>query len=107
MIDGEQIARDARLIERRRIAQELHDTLLQGFLSVSMQLHEAVDQFPEDSASGKRLSHALELFDRVLEQGRYAVQGLRSPDARMQFAAWPLWLRVNTEKVVRKDSEQR
>jgi signal transduction histidine kinase len=83
VIDSEQIARDVCVAERRRIAQELHDTLLQGFFSVSMQLHEAMDQFPADSASGERLSHALVLFDRVLEQGRYAVQGLRSPDARI------------------------
>jgi ligand-binding sensor domain-containing protein len=30
---------DERLAERTRIAQELHDTLLQGFLSASMQVH--------------------------------------------------------------------
>ncbi len=30
---------DERLAERMRIAHELHDTLLQGFLSASMQLH--------------------------------------------------------------------
>jgi len=28
------------------VAQELHDTLLQGVLSASMQLHVAVDQLP-------------------------------------------------------------
>src|ERR1035438_121556 len=41
---------EARLVERTRIAQELHDTLLQGFLSASMQLHIAVDRLPADSA---------------------------------------------------------
>ncbi len=40
---------EERLGERTRIAQELHDTLLQGFLSASMQLHVAVDRLPEDS----------------------------------------------------------
>src|SRR5499426_4861193 len=39
---------EERLAERTRIAQELHDTLLQGFISASMQLHVAVDQLPED-----------------------------------------------------------
>ena len=34
---------DERLAERTRIAQELHDTLLQGFLSASMQVHVAKD----------------------------------------------------------------
>jgi len=74
-------ARDEeRLAERRRIAQELHDTLLQGFLAVSMQLHAAVDQLPADCAHAKpRFSKVLQLLDRVLEEGRCAVQGLRSP----------------------------
>src|ERR1700745_4022651 len=40
---------EERLSERTRIAQELHDTLLQGFLSASMQLHVADDQLPADS----------------------------------------------------------
>ena len=35
---------EERLAERTRIAQELHDTLLQGFVSASMQLHVAVDR---------------------------------------------------------------
>ena len=41
---------EERLAERTRIAQELHDTLLQGFVSASMQLHVAVDGLPEDIA---------------------------------------------------------
>ena len=40
---------EERLAERTRIAQELHDTLLQGVLSVSMQLHAAVDDLPSDA----------------------------------------------------------
>jgi signal transduction histidine kinase len=70
----------ARLTERKRIAQELHDTLLQGCLGVSMQLHATVDDLsPDSSEKKKRLSDALQLLDRVLEQGRSAVEGLRSP----------------------------
>ena len=38
---------DERLAERTRIAQELHDTLLQGFLSASMQVHVAADHLPD------------------------------------------------------------
>jgi signal transduction histidine kinase len=69
----------ARLTERKRIAQELHDTLLQGCLGVSMQLHATVDDLSPESSEKKRLSDTLELLDRVLEQGRSAVEGLRSP----------------------------
>lgn len=71
---------EERLAERTRIAQELHDTLLQGFLAVSMQLHTAVDHLPADSAAKPRFSSVLQLLDRVLEQGRCAVQGLRAPN---------------------------
>jgi signal transduction histidine kinase len=73
------------LDERTRIAQELHDTLLQGFIAVSMQLHAAVDHLPADCAAAKpRFSNILQLLDRVLEQGRFAVQGLRSPNERIE-----------------------
>jgi signal transduction histidine kinase len=71
-----------RLAERTRIAQELHDTLLQGFLGVAMQLHVAVDHLPAGSAAKERLARALEAMDRVLEEGRSAVQGLRSSQVR-------------------------
>jgi signal transduction histidine kinase len=68
-----------RAAERTRIAQELHDTLLQGFYSVSMQLHTAVDQLPGDSSHRSRFGNIVKLMERVLDQGRLAVQGLRAP----------------------------
>jgi signal transduction histidine kinase len=71
---------EQRLAERTRIAQELHDTLLQGFLAVSMQLHVAVDRLPADCAEKQRFSDVLQLVNRVLEEGRCALQGLRSPN---------------------------
>ena len=74
---------EERLAERTRIAQELQDTLLQGFFAVSMQLHAAVDHLPADSAAKPRFSTVLQLLDRVLEQGRCAVQGLRSTNERI------------------------
>jgi signal transduction histidine kinase len=69
------------LAERTRIAQELHDTLLQGFFAVSMQLQAAVDQLPPDSAAKPRFSDLLPMIHRVLEEGRSALQGLRSRHA--------------------------
>ncbi len=65
--------------ERILLAQELHDTLLQGFLSLSMQLRHAVDQLPECCPAKPRFRDLTELCDRVLEEGRVAVQGLRTP----------------------------
>jgi signal transduction histidine kinase len=72
---------EERLAERVRIAQELHDTLLQGFLSASMQLHVAADALPADSAAKTSLNRVLQLMGRVIEEGRNAVRGLRSSQA--------------------------
>jgi len=70
---------EERLAERTRIAQELHDTLLQDFLSVSMQLHVAVATINEDSTAKPVLGRVLPLMSRVIEESRNAVRSLRSP----------------------------
>jgi signal transduction histidine kinase/ligand-binding sensor domain-containing protein len=72
---------EERLAERTRIAQDLHDTLLQGFLSASMQLHVAVDRLPADSPAKPPLSHVLELMGQVIHEARNAVRGLRLPES--------------------------
>ncbi len=67
-----------RLLERTRIAQDLHDTLLQGFISASMQLHVADNQLPADSPAKALVGRVLELMRHVNEEGRNALLGLRS-----------------------------
>ena len=69
---------EERLAERTRIAQELHDTLLQGFLSASMQLHVAVNAVPAESPAKGPLRHVQQLITRVIDEGRNAVRGLRA-----------------------------
>jgi signal transduction histidine kinase len=69
---------EERLAERTRIAQELHDTLLQGFISASMQVHVATDRLPADAPVKPTLTRALQLMGQVIEEGRNAVRGLRS-----------------------------
>jgi signal transduction histidine kinase len=69
---------EERLAERTRVAQELHDTLLQGVLSASMQLHVAVDQLAEDSPSRPPLERVLQLMGQVVTEGRNTLRGLRS-----------------------------
>jgi signal transduction histidine kinase/ligand-binding sensor domain-containing protein len=69
---------EERLAERTRIAQELHDTLLQGFLSASMQLHVAEEHLPADSPAKALVGRVLELMGQVIEEGRDALRGLRS-----------------------------
>ena len=71
---------EERLAERTLIAQQLHDTLLQGFLSASMQLDVAVDQLPEGSPQRPRLVRVHDLMRQVIEEGRNAIRGLRLTD---------------------------
>ncbi len=68
---------DERLAERTRIAQDLHDTLLQGFFSALMQLHVADDEIAPDSSAKPLVSRVLQLMRQVIDEGRNALQGLR------------------------------
>ncbi len=82
---------EERLAERTRIAQDLHDTLLQGFLSASMQLHVAADHLPSDSPAKPLVGRVLELMGQAIDEGRTALKGLRSsgncfPDLAGSFA---------------------
>ena len=72
---------EERLAERTRISQELHDTLLQGVISASMQLHVAVDRVPEDLPAKPSLTHVLQVMGRVLDEGRSALQRLNSSES--------------------------
>ena len=71
-----------RLDERTRIAQELHDTLLQGLLATSMQLHVALDRLPADSAALPQLTRVMNMLQKVAAESRNAVRGLRSSISR-------------------------
>lgn len=83
------LLQEERRKERLRIARELHDTLLQGFLSASMQLCVADDRLPADSPAKPILEHALELMRKGIDEGRAALLGLRSqtlPDGSLEKA---------------------
>jgi signal transduction histidine kinase len=67
-----------RLSERARIAQDLHDTLLQGLLSASMPLHVADEQLSANSAAKPRVRRVLDLLSHVIDDSRDAIRGLRS-----------------------------
>ena len=64
--------------ERRRIAGELHDTLLQGFLSASLVVGVTLQEMAEDSPAKASLSRAAQLMQRAIDEGRAVLQGLRS-----------------------------
>jgi signal transduction histidine kinase len=73
---------NVRLEERTRIAQELHDTLLQTFLSASMQLGVVLNGVPADSPSKPKLDRILQIMSQGIAEGRNTIQDLRSADSR-------------------------
>jgi len=77
----EQVLRqEERRLERTRIARELHDTLLQGLLSASMQLQVAEGFLPPKSPAKPLLSRVRKLMGKGIAEGRAALQGLRSAE---------------------------
>jgi signal transduction histidine kinase len=69
---------EARLAERERIAQELHDTLLQGLLSASLQLAVANTQIASDASAKPLVERVFQLLRQMIDEGRSAVRGLRT-----------------------------
>ena len=72
---------EERQAERTRIAQDLHDTVLQGFFGASMQLQAALDLVPANSPAKLSLSRVLASMERMIEDVRRSVGGLRSSNA--------------------------
>ena len=75
---------EERLAERMRIAQDLHDTLLQGFLSASLQLDVASEYVPQESPAAPMLSRVLLLMRQVSEDCRNALAVLRIGEKQHQ-----------------------
>jgi ligand-binding sensor domain-containing protein/signal transduction histidine kinase len=68
------------LVERTRVAREVHDTLLQSLLGVLFRLDEVANLIDVSSESAKeqlvRLRHQVEFYVR---EARYSIRDLRSP----------------------------
>ena len=100
---------EATLAERTRIAQELHDTLLQGFSGVTAQLY-AVRRLlaSRPTEAARTLANAVATADSTLREARHAVWEMRSPElterdlpdavaaaSRDALAATPIDLQLN------------
>jgi PAS domain S-box-containing protein len=81
---------NVRLEERTRIAQELHDTLLQTFQSASLHLSAALSGVAEESPVKPRLDRILQIMRQGIEEGRNAIQGLRSSGSQTSDLAFAL-----------------
>ena len=78
--------REGVLAERQRLAQEIHDTLAQGFTSIVMHLEAAEQALPDDlERLQKHLNEARSTARTSLDQARRVVQDLR-PDLLEQHA---------------------
>jgi len=74
-----QVTLDTRVVERTRIARDLHDTLLQSFHGVLLFLQSGIHLMREHPSEGmKTLETAVEQAERAILEGREAVQGLRA-----------------------------
>lgn len=72
---------EATLAERARIAQDLHDTLLQGFAGVSMQLKAAERALPDaPDVAAEMLIRVQQLTRETLREARERVLDLHEPD---------------------------
>ncbi|MDQ1451319.1 MAG: hypothetical protein QOK38_1185, partial [Acidobacteriaceae bacterium] len=69
---------EERLDERSRVAQDLHDNLLQDIMGISLQLEIADEVTPPQAAGKPMLSRALQLSEAALVQGRGALTTLRA-----------------------------
>lgn len=87
--------------ERLRIAQELHDTCLQGFLAISMHLQVAAFECSGNQVLKARLQRLGEMARGAVEEGRRSVEALRAsvqlPDSLdAAFGRIPQDLAMNT-----------
>jgi signal transduction histidine kinase len=91
---------EERLIERERIARDLHDTLLQGLLGSSLQLAVANDQMLPDAVAKPLVGKVLNLLRQMIDEARDTVGGLRSSsstdiDLQLAFSHIPQDLAIN------------
>jgi signal transduction histidine kinase/ligand-binding sensor domain-containing protein len=68
---------EERLVERERIARDLHDTLLQGLASASLQLEVADRQIPTDASAKPLVQRVTQSLRQLVEESRQAVRHIR------------------------------
>ena len=80
---AEEAMLEGRVTERTRIARELHDTLLQNFQGVLLQLRATLRLLaPQPDKAREVLANTIDQAAQAIKEGREAVQGLRtSPDS--------------------------
>ena len=73
-----------RQAERERIAGDLHDTLLQGIYGLLLKVQSAVNGLPAEMKVRRDLEWAVDRADKLVNEGRDRVAGLRGTGADFQ-----------------------
>lgn len=68
---------EAKIVERERIARDLHDTFLQGIQGMLLRLHASIQHVPKSEPLRLEIEEVLDQSDEVMVQGRSLVSGLR------------------------------
>jgi signal transduction histidine kinase len=97
------IRRQARMEERTRIARELHDSLLQGLFSASLQLDVADSRLAPSAPAKPLIRQVLQQLRRMIDESRSSLRELRArpsgpTDLERAFAQIPEQLHVS-EKI--------
>jgi len=71
---------ETRMLERERIARELHDTLLQGFQGLMLRFQSVADSIPPDQPARVLIEETMTRGDEVLAEGRDRVRKLRGTE---------------------------
>lgn len=72
---------EERMVERERIARELHDTFLQALQGLVLRFQSAMERIPPREPSRALMEDALNRADQVIADGRDAVTNLRVTSA--------------------------
>jgi signal transduction histidine kinase len=81
---------EERLVERDRIARELHDTLLQGMRGFILRFHALSQRIPPTEPIQAAMKAALDRAQQVLVEARGRVTGLRGPQPGSEGLLEPL-----------------
>jgi ligand-binding sensor domain-containing protein/signal transduction histidine kinase len=69
---------DERVLERTRVARDLHDTLLQSFQGTLLYFQAGINRLPEHPAEARNaLQNAMQKAGQAIIEGREAIKGLR------------------------------
>lgn len=97
---------EERLGERARVAQDLHDNLLQEVMGISLQLEIADELTPPGAAGKATLKRALQLSESALTHGRGALTTLRATAFTLQDILQALTLAAAAFPEARRRSVQ-